>query len=141
MGSAGEALRGAGLEPAVLGPEEGLALSNGTNLMSALLSLALVDAAMLCDTADVVGAMSLEALQGVRDAFDPRIHEARGQQGQLHVAANIRALTQGSTLMWRDTTGNGVEKAAKGKVQDAYSLGACPRCTVRCATRRIRARC
>jgi histidine ammonia-lyase len=123
---AAEALRGAGLEPAVLAPKEGLALSNGTNLMSALLSLALVDAAMLCDTADVVGAMSLEALQGVRDAFDPRIHDARGQQGQMHVAANIRALTQGSTLMWHDTGGNGVEKAVKGKVQDAYALRCMP---------------
>ena len=95
-----EALRGAGLEPVRLGAKEGVALSNGTSLMSALLSLALVDAQMLCDTADVVGALSLEALQGVRAAFDPRIHAARGHSGQMAVAANIRRLTEGSTLLW-----------------------------------------
>jgi histidine ammonia-lyase len=116
---ADEALRGAGLEPAVLGPKEGLALSNGTSLMSALLSLALADAAMLCDTADVVGAMSLEALQGVPAAFDPRIHAARGQRGQMASAAQIRRLVAGSTLLWRDTPGDGLEKALLGKVQDA----------------------
>jgi histidine ammonia-lyase len=123
---AGEALRSAGLEPTVLGPKEGLALSNGTSLMSALLSLAVTDAAMLCDTADVVGAMSLEALQGVPAAFDPRIHAARGQRGQITVAGRIRQLTSGSTLMWHDTPGDGLEKAAMGKVQDAYALRCMP---------------
>jgi histidine ammonia-lyase len=123
---AGEALRSAGLEPAVLGPKEGLALSNGTSLMSALLSLAVTDAAMLCDTADVVGAMSLEALQGVPAAFDPRIHAARGQRGQITVAGRIRQLTSGSSLMWHDTPGGGLEKAAMGKVQDAYALRCMP---------------
>src|SRR5438045_9084916 len=67
--------------------------------MSALLSLALIDAQLLCNTADVVGAMTLEALQGVPAAFDPRIHEARGHPGQIASAANIRRLTQGSTLL------------------------------------------
>lgn len=123
---AGEALRAAGLEPARLGPKEGLALSNGTSLMSALLSLALVDAANLCDTADVVGAMSLEALQGVPYAFDPRIHAARGHNGQIVSAARIRRLTQGSTLLWHDIPGDGIEKATAGKVQDAYSLRCMP---------------
>jgi histidine ammonia-lyase len=106
---ASEALRGAGLEPAVLGPKEGLALSNGTSLMSALLSLALVDAAMLCETADVIGAMSLEALQGVPAAFDPRIHAARGQRGQIASAARIRQLVEGSPLLWHETPGDGIE--------------------------------
>ncbi|HYP40605.1 MAG TPA: histidine ammonia-lyase [Chloroflexia bacterium] len=121
-----EALRGAGLEPAVLGPKEGLALSNGTSLMSALLSLALVDAAMLCETADVIGAMSLEALQGVPAAFDPRIHAARGQRGQIASAARIRQLVEGSTLLWHDAPGDGTEKAIAGKVQDAYALRCMP---------------
>ncbi|HKP52887.1 MAG TPA: histidine ammonia-lyase [Chloroflexia bacterium] len=145
-----EALRGAGLEPAVLGPKEGLALSNGTSLMSGLLSLAVTDAAMLCDTADVVGAMSLEALQGVPAAFDPRIHAARGQRGQISVAARIRQLTSGSTLLWdegrrtkdesvgddgRRATGDGRQgkldgsrEAGRqaGKVQDAYALRCMP---------------
>lgn len=123
---AGEALGAAGLEPAHLAPKEGLALSNGTSLMSALLSLALVDAAMLCDTADVVGAMSLEALQGVPYAFDPRIHAARGHKGQVASAANIRRLTEGSTLMWHDLRDDGLQKAAAGKVQDAYALRCMP---------------
>lgn len=121
-----EALAAAGLQPARLGPKEGLALSNGTSLMSALLSLALVDAAMLCDAADVVGAMSLEAMQGVPYAFDPRIHAVRGHSGQVSSAANIRRLTHGSTLMWRDIPGDGLQKAAAGKVQDAYSLRCMP---------------
>jgi histidine ammonia-lyase len=123
---AGEALAAAGLQPARLAPKEGLALSNGTSLMSALLSLALVDAAMLCDTADVVGAMSLEAMQGVPYAFDPRIHAVRGHSGQVASAANIRNLTHASTLMWRDIPGDGHQKAAAGKVQDAYSLRCMP---------------
>ena len=120
-----EALRKAGLEPCVLGPKEGLALSNGTSLMSALLSLAVVDAAMLCDTADVVGAMTLEALQGVPAAFDPRIHAARGQQGQIASAALIRALTEGSNLL--DLGPDPDDQNPKSsKVQDAYSLRCMP---------------
>ncbi|HEX9989587.1 MAG TPA: histidine ammonia-lyase [Chloroflexia bacterium] len=123
---ASEALRGAGLAPVVLGPKEGLALSNGTSLMSALLSLALVDAAMLCETADVIGAMSLEALQGLPAAFDPRIHAARGQRGQITSAARIRQSVEGSTLLWHDTPGDGTGKAVAGKVQDAYALRCMP---------------
>ena len=84
------------MEPAVLLAKEGLALSNGTSLMAGLLSLAVIDAAMLCETADVVGAMSLEALQGVTAAFDPRIHAARGQRGQITSAARIRSYVEGS---------------------------------------------
>jgi len=121
-----EALGGAGLEPAVLEAKEGLALCNGTSLMAGLLCLALADAAMLCDTADVVGAMSLEALQGVPAAFDPRIHAARGQRGQIASAARIRELVGGSTLLWHDSPNDGLQKAASGKVQDAYSLRCMP---------------
>ncbi|MEO6458768.1 MAG: histidine ammonia-lyase [Chloroflexia bacterium] len=126
--SSADALHNAGLEPCVLGPKEGLALSNGTSLMSALLSLALVDAAMLCDTADVVGAMTLEALQGVPAAFDPRIHAARGQQGQIASAALIRALTEGSNLLdWgSDPDNNSGPNPKSTKVQDAYSLRCMP---------------
>jgi histidine ammonia-lyase len=123
---AADALRAAGLEPAVLDCKEGLALSNGTSLMAGLLCLALADAANLAHTADVVGAMSLEALQGVPAAFDPRIHAARGQKGQMESARRIRALVAGSALLWRDHPGNGREKAAMGKVQDAYSLRCMP---------------
>ena len=126
---AGEALRAAGLEPAVLGPKEGLALSNGTSLMAGLLSLAVTDAANLCETADVVGATSLEALQGVPAAFDPRIHAARGQRGQITSAGRIRHLIEGSDLLWHDNPGDpgdGLERATAGKVQDAYALRCMP---------------
>jgi histidine ammonia-lyase len=81
---------------------------------------------MLCETADVIGALSLEALQGVPAAFDPRIHAARGQRGQIASAARIRQLFEGSTLLWHDTPGDGTEKAAMGKVQDAYALRCMP---------------
>ena len=142
---ASEALAGAGLKPVTLGPKEGVALSNGTSLMSALLALALVDTLTLCDAADVVGAMTLEALQGVPAAFDPRIHAARPHSGQVQSAANIRKLTQDSTLMFRTEDrgvrtefGNGNNASAlsaqhsaldtvrRGKVQDAYSLRCMP---------------
>jgi histidine ammonia-lyase len=138
MMPASEALRAAELEPATLGPKEGLALSNGTSLMSALLSLAVTDAAMLCDTADVVGAMTLEALQGVPAAFDPRIHAARRQPGQITTAARIRQLTEGSTLLWNPQLGVGTANGSTepnqddtviiphSKVQDAYSLRGMP---------------
>jgi histidine ammonia-lyase len=136
MMPAAEALQGAGLEPVRLGAKEGVALSNGTSLMSGLLSLALVDARMLCDTADVVGALSLEALQGVPAAFDPRIHAARRHSGQMEVAANIRRLTEGSSLLWNAEygmrnaellrTGQDIPNSALSKVQDAYSLRCMP---------------
>jgi len=139
MMPAAEALRAAGLEPATLGPKEGLALSNGTSLMSALLSLAVTDSAMLCETADVVGAMTLEALQGVPAAFDPRIHAARRQRGQITTAARIRQLTEGSTLLWDPQLGVGTANGSAepsgdddtviiphSKVQDAYSLRGMP---------------
>jgi histidine ammonia-lyase len=135
---AADALAAANLTPATLGPKEGVALSNGTSLMSALLSLALVDSDTLCNTADVVGAMSLEALQGVPVALDPRIHAARGHAGQVTSAANIRHLIQGSTLTW-DTDGassplssvvgrpSSTEETLRlGKVQDVYSLRCMP---------------
>jgi histidine ammonia-lyase len=121
---AAEALAAANLTPATLGPKEGVALSNGTSLMSALLSLALVDSDTLCDTADVVGAMSLEALQGVPAALDARIHAARGHAGQVTSAANIRRLINGSTLTWG--TADAVETLRLGKVQDVYSLRCMP---------------
>lgn len=137
---ASEALVGAGLRPASLGPKEGVALGNGTSLMSALLALAFVDTHVLSDTADVVGAMTLEALQGVTAAFDARIHAARPHSGQVQSAANIRRLTHGSTLLWgrqgsgvpgRLTNGKGhssfdTDTVRLGKVQDAYSLRCMP---------------
>ena len=146
--AAGDALRGAGLEPVTLGPKEGLAITNGTSLMSGLLSLGVVDAGMLCDTADVVGAMTLEALGATPAAFDERIHAARPHAGQVEVARNVRALTRESKLLFSTedevpTTDYrlpsedgeplstrysvvGTGEGTKEKVQDAYSLRCIP---------------
>ncbi|MBI4759414.1 MAG: histidine ammonia-lyase [Chloroflexi bacterium] len=112
----GEALRSAGLEPIALAAKEGLALINGTTAMAALGALAVHDALGLCDVADVAGALSLEALAGVLDAFDPRLHALRPHLGQQESAANVLRLTQGSQL---------VAKPGE-KVQDPYCLRCIP---------------
>jgi histidine ammonia-lyase len=113
-----EALRAAGLEPVVLEAKEGLALINGTQLMTAVAGLALADAERLVRAADVLGAMSLDALQGTDVAFDPRIHAPRPHPGQGASARNLRRLLAGSAIResHRDC----------GKVQDAYSLRCIP---------------
>jgi histidine ammonia-lyase len=115
---AAEVLRDAGLSPAVLEAKEGLALINGTQLMTAVGGLALAEALRLARAADVVGAMTLDALKGTDVAFDPRIHRARPHPGQAASAENLRTLLAGSPLResHRDC----------GKVQDAYSLRCMP---------------
>jgi histidine ammonia-lyase len=94
--------------------KEGLALTNGATFSAALLALAVHDAEVLANTADIAAAMTLEALCGRSRALDPRVHAARGLDGQCEVAANLRALIAGSRL---------VDRA--DDVQDAYSV----RCT------------
>jgi histidine ammonia-lyase len=113
-----EALRAAGLSPAVLEAKEGLALINGTQLMTAVTGLALVEAGRLVRTADVTGALALDALKGTDVAFDPRIHAARPHPGQAASARNLRKLLAGSPIResHRDC----------GKVQDAYTLRCMP---------------
>ena len=118
-GAAGDVLRGAGLDPAVLGPKEGITLINGTQAHTAVASLALVDALTLWQTAHVAGAMSLEALLGTPVAFDPRIHDARGQLGQAASAALLRALLQESQIRESHRHGD-------PRVQDAYALRCMP---------------
>jgi histidine ammonia-lyase len=112
-----EALRTTGLEPIVLGPKEGLAMNNGTAGMTGVASIALWEALALVKMADIIGAMSLEALHGVPFAFDPRTHDLRPHQGQIKVAKNVRILTKDSEIM---------EKYGNDRVQDAYSLRCIP---------------
>ncbi|HQO65773.1 MAG TPA: aromatic amino acid lyase, partial [Spirochaetales bacterium] len=81
--SSAEALAGAGLAPVELAAKEGLALINGTRCMTALAALAAYDAERLALTADVVAALTSQALRGIVDAYDPRVHEVRGQPGQI----------------------------------------------------------
>jgi histidine ammonia-lyase len=113
-----EALATAGLAPVVLEPKEGRALINGTQLMTAVGGLALACARRLAPSADVVGALTLDTLQGTDVAFDPRIHAARPHPGQGTSARNLRRLLEGSPLResHRDC----------GRVQDAYSLRCMP---------------
>ena len=116
--SAAEALSLAGVAPIVLEAKEGLALINGTQAMVATGLHALVQAERLAVLADVVGALSLDALQGTKAAFDPRIHRARAHPGQLRSAENLRALLDGSEIM--------ESHKDCGKVQDPYSLRCMP---------------
>lgn len=113
-----EALRAAGLSPVVLEAKEGLALINGTQVMTALAGLALAEAVRLTRTSDVVGALSLDTLKGTDVAFDPRIHAARPHPGQQASAQNLKKLLAGSPL--RES------HRGCGKVQDAYSLRCMP---------------
>lgn len=114
----GEALRQAGLSPITLRPKDGLALINGTQVTSALLAHALLEAHTLIRSADVIGALTLDTLLGSDVAFDPRIHRARPHPGQEVSARNLRKLLAGSAL--RDS------HRGCGRVQDGYSLRCMP---------------
>lgn len=116
--SAAEALSLANASPIVLEAKEGLALINGTQAMTAQGIHALVEAERLCLLADIIGALSLDALQGTKAAFDPRIHRARPHPGQLQSAKNLVALLEGSAIM--------ESHKDCGKVQDPYSLRCMP---------------
>jgi histidine ammonia-lyase len=93
-----EALARLGLEPLVLGPKEGLALINGTQISTAIALDALFSAERVFATALIAGAMSLDALKGTDAAFDPRLHALRGQPGQIAVAAVLKQLLDGSDI-------------------------------------------
>ena len=116
--SAADALRREGIKPVVLEAKEAISLINGTQAMLAIGTLALLAAETLVDTADVIGAMTCDALKGTDAAFDDRIHQARPHAGQIHTAKNLRKLLEGSQIRdsHRDCT----------RVQDAYSLRCMP---------------
>jgi histidine ammonia-lyase len=111
-------LREAGVKPVVLEAKEGLALINGTQYMTSLGTLALLDAERLAVAADIAGAMSLEALKGSSRPFDDRLHAARPHPGQKTVAQNLRRLLAESEIA--------ESHKDCGKVQDAYSLRCMP---------------
>ena len=113
------ALREVGLEPLALGPKEGLALLNGTQLMSALGALLLADADRLVRTASTVAAMSVEALLGTDVAFSAAYQLARPHPGQVEVAAELRGLLVESGLQ-------ASHHGSSHKVQDPYSLRCIP---------------
>ncbi|RKK06127.1 histidine ammonia-lyase [Pseudoroseomonas wenyumeiae] len=110
-----EALRRAGIAPLALGPKEGLALLNGTQVSTALALAGLFTARMLLRTALASGAMSVDAARGSDTPFDPRIHALRGQPGQIRAAAALRNLLEGSAIRESHRTGD-------TRVQDPYCL-------------------
>ncbi len=114
-----EALRAADLRPIELAPKEGVSLINGTQVMTAIGCLALHDAEVLATAADIVGAMSAEALRATDRAWDERIHAVRRQTGQQVVAANLRALMDGSPNVASHRVGD-------PRVQDPYSIRCMP---------------
>lgn len=114
----GEALSAAGLEPLRLSAKEGLSLLNGTQAMLALGSLALLDAERMLEAAELIAALSLDALRGTPAAFDARIQAARGLAGQAASAARLRAALEGSEI--RES------HRECGRLQDAYSLRCIP---------------
>jgi len=116
------AMAAAGLERLPLGAKDGLALLNGTSFSCAQAALALFDAQNLLETAQITAAMTIEALMGFGDAFISELHEARGQKGQIEVAARIRQLLAGSTLV----DGSAETDPVRQPPQDAYSLRCVP---------------
>ncbi|HLA30402.1 MAG TPA: histidine ammonia-lyase [Pseudomonas sp.] len=115
--SAAEALAAEGLEPLQLGAKDGLCLVNGTPCMTGLSCLALADATRLTQWADVIGAMSFEALGGQIAAFDAEIIALKPHPGMQRVGANLRALLEGSEVI----------AASRGiRTQDALSIRSIP---------------
>jgi histidine ammonia-lyase len=94
-----EAMRVAGIPPVVLQAKEGLALNNGTQFMTAVGVLALLDAECLVHAAVLACALSLEAVKGVSRALDPRLHAVRPHPGQVAVARAIRRQLEGSEIL------------------------------------------
>lgn len=111
-----EAMEKAGIETVELVAKEGLALINGTQVMTSVGAHTIYDAINLSKTADIAAALTVEALNGITDAFDPRVHEVRGHEGQINTGSNLLKLLEDSKMTTRQ---------GEKRVQDAYSL----RCT------------
>jgi histidine ammonia-lyase len=116
--SGGEALRQVGLAPITLAAKEGLALINGTHLMSAVAALCVADAEHLLTVAEATAAAGVDALKGTDTAFDPRIHALRAHPGQVASADSLRALLQGSEIR--------SSHSGCARVQDPYTLRCIP---------------
>ncbi len=112
-----KAMDKAGIPTVQLQAKEGLALINGTQVMTAIGALAVFDAWRLAKTADIVASLSIEALEGIADAFDPKIQQVRPHPGQMASAAALRELLAGSEILGT---------AKHGRVQDGYSLRCIP---------------
>lgn len=114
---AAEALETIGLTPIKLKAKEGLALINGTQAMTAMGAINIIEAERLAKQSEWIAAMTMEGLHGIIDAFHPAIHEARGYREQVDVAARMRRLLADSNLTTRQ---------GEKRVQDAYSIRCIP---------------
>lgn len=112
-----EAMDRAGIKVVQLTAKEGLALINGTQVMTAVGSLAVYDSINLLKASDIAASLSLEALRGIRNAFDERIHVVRPHEGQIVTARNILNLINGSTF---------ATEQGELRVQDAYTIRCVP---------------
>lgn len=112
-----EAMSEAGIVPVELAAKEGLALNNGTQMMTAVGVNVLWDAMQLLKVADIATAMTAEALHGITKAYDPKVQDLRGHQGQKETAENLRVLLDGS---------KNALPVQPTKVQDPYSLRCIP---------------
>lgn len=111
-----QVLKKLGIKPIELSYKEGLALINGDTLMVGYATLLVYDALQIQKLSDISLAMTLESITGVMEAFDDRLQQSRGFEGQINVAANIRKITDGSQIL------NG----EKLRVQDSYVVRCAP---------------
>ena len=112
-----EAMEKAGIETISLISREGLGLINGTTMMTGVAALAIYDSEVLVKSADIVAAGTIEALTGIIDSYDDRLHRARIHSGQINSAENLRRLMANSRL---------ASRAGELRVQDAYSIRCVP---------------
>ncbi|BBE31984.1 histidine ammonia-lyase 1 [Tepiditoga spiralis] len=112
-----EAMKKANIKTIELEGKEGLALINGTQVMTSIGALAIYDSKILLKTTDIAISMTSEALEGITDAYDSLVHEVRNQTGQIITAENLRRILNGS----KNTT-----KQGEKRVQDAYTLRCVP---------------
>lgn len=112
-----EAMEKAGIPTVELTSKEGLALINGTQVMTAIGALTVYDGINLSKTADIVASLTAEALNGITDAYDEKVHEVRSHEGQINTGRNLLKILEGSKM----TT-----KQGELRVQDAYSLRCIP---------------
>ncbi|EOD01666.1 histidine ammonia-lyase [Caldisalinibacter kiritimatiensis] len=112
-----EAMESANIQTVELTSKEGLALINGTQIMTAIAALTVYDAKNLLKLADISAALTLEGLKGIITAFDERVHKVRNHRGQMKVASNIKRLCKSSEL---------ITKQGELRVQDAYTLRCIP---------------
>lgn len=111
-----EAMDKAGIATVELVAKEGLALINGTQVMASIGAHTIYDAINLSKTADIAASLTVEALNGITDAFDEKVHRVRGHEGQINTGKNLLTILDGSKMTSRQ---------GELRVQDAYSL----RCT------------